>query len=74
MKNFLSRRVRKKKKLDLVKDVRNIGAIGVIELKDDCYAQEFKIIVLKMVFIKTFGKLIYSIVAYTIKEKDLRKL
>ena len=28
------------KNIDLVKDVRNIGAIGIIELKDDYYAQQ----------------------------------
>ena len=63
------------KELELVKDVRNIGAIGVIELKDDCYAQEIQDYCVKnAVWIRPFGKLIYSIVAYTIKEEDLRKI
>ena len=63
------------KELNLVKSVRNIGAIGVIELKDDSYAQEIQDYCVKNgVWIRPFGKLIYSIVAYTIKEEDLRKI
>jgi adenosylmethionine---8-amino-7-oxononanoate aminotransferase len=63
------------KELNLVKSVRNIGAIGVIELNDDCYAQEVQDYCVKnAVWIRPFGKLIYSIVAYTIKEEDLRKI
>lgn len=59
----------------LVKDVRNIGAIGVIELKDDCYAQEVQDFCVKNgVWLRPFGKLLYSIVAYTIEEKDLVKI
>ncbi|MGP2657015.1 adenosylmethionine--8-amino-7-oxononanoate transaminase [Malaciobacter sp. WC5094] len=61
--------------IPLVKSIRNIGAIGVIELKDDSYAQYIQdYCVLKGVWIRPFGKLIYSIVAYTIKEEDLRKI
>lgn len=61
--------------IDLVKSVRNIGAIGVIELKDDSYAQYIQdYCVSKGVWIRPFGKLIYSIVAYTINENDLRKI
>ena len=63
------------KELEIVKDIRNIGAIGVIELKDESYAQEIQdYCVAHGVWIRPFGKLIYSIVAYTIKEKDLRKI
>ena len=63
------------KELKLVKSVRNIGAIGVVELKDDCYAQEIQDYCVKNgVWIRPFGKLIYSIVAYTIEENDLRKI
>ena len=63
------------KELELVKDVRNIGAIGVIELKDDCYAQQIQdYCVQNGVWIRPFGKLVYSIVAYTIKEEDLKKI
>ena len=63
------------KELELVSSVRNIGAIGVIELKNDCYAQEIQDYCVKNgVWIRPFGKLIYSIVAYTINEDDLRKI
>ena len=63
------------KNIDLVKDVRNIGAIGIIELKDDCYAQQVQDYCVKNgVWIRPFGKLVYSIVAYTIEEKDLTKI
>lgn len=63
------------KDLELVNDVRNIGVIGIIELKDDIYAQKIQDYCVKNgVWIRPFGKLIYSIVAYTIEEKDLRKI
>lgn len=59
----------------LVKDVRNIGSIGIIELKDDCYAVQLQdYCVENGVWIRPFGKLLYSIVAYTIEEKDLIKI
>jgi len=63
------------KGLDLVKDVRNIGAIGIIELKEDCFAQEIQDYCVKNgVWIRPFGTLVYSIVAYTIEEKNLIKI
>jgi adenosylmethionine---8-amino-7-oxononanoate aminotransferase len=63
------------KDLPLVKSVRNIGAIGIIELNDDCYDQEIQDYCVKNgVWIRPFGKLIYSIVAYTIKKEDLEKI
>lgn len=63
------------KDLEIVKDIRNIGAIGVIELKEESYAQEIQDYCVKNgVWIRPFGKLIYSIVAYTIEEKDLKKV
>jgi adenosylmethionine-8-amino-7-oxononanoate aminotransferase len=73
--NIFSSELEDIKELDLVKDVRNIGVIGIIELKDDCYAQEIQdYCVQNGVWIRPFGKLVYSIVAYTIKEDDLRKI
>ncbi|QKF73886.1 adenosylmethionine--8-amino-7-oxononanoate aminotransferase [Aliarcobacter faecis] len=70
-----------KKKLEilktssLVKDVRCIGVIGVVELKDDTNAaklQEF--CVENKVWLRPFGKLFYSIVAYNIGKKELKKI
>ena len=73
--NIFSQELKEVDKLELVKSVRNIGAIGVIELYDDCYAQEIQDYCVKNgVWIRPFGKLIYSIVAYTIEENDLRKI
>lgn len=72
---IFSKELQLAKDLSLVKSVRNIGAIGVIELNDDCYAQEIQDYCVKRgVWIRPFGKLIYSIVAYTIKEEDLKKI
>ena len=59
----------------LLKDVRTIGAIGVVELKEDIYAsklQEF--CVENGVWLRPFGKLFYSIVAYNISKKKLKKI
>lgn len=63
------------KEIEVVKSVRNIGAIGVIELKDETLAQAIQdYCVSKGIWIRPFGKLIYSIVSYIIKEEDLRKI
>ena len=73
--NIFTQELQNAKDLKLVKDVRNIGAIGIIELVDDCYAQKVQDYCVKNgVWIRPFGKLIYSIVAYTIAENDLRKI
>jgi len=61
--------------LESVKDVRCIGAIGVVELHDDtkgALVQEK--CVDQGVWIRPFGKLVYSIVAYSIKEEELYKI
>lgn len=73
--NIFTQELQNAKDLKLVKDVRNIGAIGIIELVDDCYAQKIQDYCVKNgVWIRPFGKLVYSIVAYTIDENDLRKI
>ena len=73
--NIFTQELQNAKDLKLVKDVRNIGAIGIIELVDDCYAQKVQDCCVKNgVWIRPFGKLVYSIVAYTINENDLRKI
>ncbi len=72
--NIFTQELQNAKDLKLVKDVRNIGAIGIIELIDDCYAQKVQDYCVKNgVWIRPFGKLVYSIVAYTINENDLIK-
>lgn len=73
--NIFTQELQNAKDLKLVNDVRNIGSIGIIELVDDCYAQKVQDYCVKNgVWIRPFGKLIYSIVAYNIDEKDLRKI
>ncbi|GGD47896.1 adenosylmethionine-8-amino-7-oxononanoate aminotransferase [Malaciobacter pacificus] len=73
--NIFDIELKNAQKLDLVASVRNIGAIGVIELKDDCYAQEIQDYCVKNgVWIRPFGKLIYSIVSYIIEDNDLKKV
>ncbi|MGB3751432.1 MAG: adenosylmethionine--8-amino-7-oxononanoate transaminase [Arcobacteraceae bacterium] len=58
--------------LQIVQDVRNIGAIGVVELKVDSKAQIVQdFCVQNGVWIRPFGKLIYSIVSYNITDEEL---
>lgn len=73
--NTFFEELKEAKELKLVKNTRNIGAIGVIELHDSSYAQAIQDYCVEHgVWIRPFGKLIYSIVAYTIKDEDLRKI
>jgi len=61
--------------LDIVADVRYIGAIGVVELKDDTKAQIVQdFCVENGVWIRPFGKLVYSIVSYNISDEELYKI
>lgn len=61
--------------LEAVADVRNIGAIGVIELKDATLAQKVQDYCVEHgVWIRPFGKLVYSIVAYIISDEELRRI
>ena len=62
-------------KVEIVKDIRTIGAIGVVELESSDYAQFIQDECQKQgVWIRPFGKLIYSIVAYTITDEELNKI
>jgi len=59
----------------LVADVRSIGAIGVVELKSDKYARTIQDACVKNgVWIRPFGKLVYSIVSYNISNDELYKI
>ncbi|QDF29753.1 adenosylmethionine--8-amino-7-oxononanoate transaminase [Halarcobacter anaerophilus] len=72
---IFSQELEKAKDLELVEDIRNIGVIGVIELKESFYAEEIQnYCVNHGVWIRPFGKLIYSIVSYIISEEELRKV
>jgi len=73
--NIFKKELKELKKLKIVADVRNIGAIGVVELKKDIYAQKIQEhCVNNGVWIRPFGKLVYSIVAYSISDKELYKI
>jgi adenosylmethionine-8-amino-7-oxononanoate aminotransferase len=61
--------------LDIVEDVRCIGAIGVIELKSDKYTQILQDSCVKNgVWLRPFGKLLYSIVSYNITNDELKQI
>ena len=61
--------------LSAVEDVRTIGAIGVVELKQPVdMSQITKYFVSQGVWIRPFGRLVYLMPPYIISDKDLRKL
>ena len=61
--------------LAIVKEVRCIGAIGVVELHDDTKGAVVQDSCVEQgVWIRPFGKLVYSIVSYTITEDELYKI
>jgi adenosylmethionine-8-amino-7-oxononanoate aminotransferase len=63
------------RKLPQVNDVRTLGAIGVIELHEAVDMQRVQpMFVDKGVWIRPFGKLVYTMPPYTMKEADLAAL
>ena len=73
--NIFTQELQPLKNLEIVQEVRNIGAIGVVELKSDRHAQAVQdFCVASGVWIRPFGKLLYSIVAYTISDIELYKI
>lgn len=73
--NIFSKELESLKTLKIVKDIRNIGAIGVVELHSDKYAQQIQNRCVELgVWIRPFGSLVYSIVAYTISDDELYKI
>lgn len=75
LEEVISQELLEAKGLPLVKSVRNIGVIGVIELNDAQYAQQLQdYCVANGVWIRPFGKLFYTIVAYSMKKSDMQKI
>jgi len=73
--SIFSKELKSLKEVEIVEDVRNIGAIGVVELKDASHAQTVQdFCVENGVWIRPFGKLIYSIVSYNITDDELYKI
>ncbi|WP_248850433.1 adenosylmethionine--8-amino-7-oxononanoate transaminase [Thiomicrospira microaerophila] len=63
------------KNLEGIKDVRVLGAIGVIELEQDGIGQDIQQIALKKgVWLRPFGRIIYTMPAYSIKPDQLETL
>ena len=63
------------RKLPQVNDVRTLGAIGVIELHEAVDMQRVQpMFVDKGVWIRPFGKLVYTMPPYTMNEEDLAAL
>ncbi|RLA80046.1 MAG: adenosylmethionine--8-amino-7-oxononanoate transaminase [Epsilonproteobacteria bacterium] len=73
--NIFTKELKSLIKFEIVKDVRCIGAIGVVELKNDNYAKIVQdYCVQNGVWIRPFGKLVYSIVSYNITDNELYEI
>ena len=73
--SIFSKELKELNDLNIVQDIRCIGAIGVVELKDDTKTQIIQdFCVANGVWIRPFGKLVYSIVSYNITDDELYKI
>lgn len=72
---IMKEELKKAEKLEGVKDIRILGAIGVIETKEPVKVGEFqKYCVERGVWIRPFGRNVYIMPPYIISEEDLRFL
>jgi adenosylmethionine-8-amino-7-oxononanoate aminotransferase len=61
--------------MDHVADVRVLGAIGVVELKQPLVMQQIQpMFVERGVWVRPFGRLVYLMPAYIIEPEDLHRL
>jgi len=58
-----------------VTEVRTLGAIGVIELEEPCFMNRLQpLLVERGVWVRPFGKLVYTMPSYVIRKPDLATL
>lgn len=73
--NWLSKSLEKCSTLDTVKDVRILGAIGVVECHENVDMRNIQpAFVEKGVWIRPFGKLVYLMPPYIINKTDTEQL
>jgi adenosylmethionine-8-amino-7-oxononanoate aminotransferase len=74
---IMSRELEKCRELKIVTDVRILGAIGVVEIKDLQWKEVFKLredFVKSGIWIRPFSNVIYIMPPFTIEEEDLVKI
>lgn len=73
--NWLNNYLKPCLKLDVVRDVRVIGAIGVVELKYEVNMQNITSFFIKNgVWLRPFGKLIYTMPHFNFNQNDIKKI
>lgn len=72
---WLKNSLEKCKEFDIVKDVRVLGAIGVVELKTDVNMERIQEFFVKEgVWLRPFGKLIYTMPHFNFDKNDIEKI
>jgi adenosylmethionine-8-amino-7-oxononanoate aminotransferase len=74
--NFLQKELKKCRNLKNVKDVRVLGAVGVVEIDGDFnkMIELRKKFVEKGIFLRPFANCVYAMPALNIKKKQLQKI